>query len=140
MCCRICLAYVQTKFAGKMLDIYKKCLNCLQDKTLIKIQFKRYPNVCTEGEIYSKYLATELGHQTVPYFYGMTARKNGYVPVPSGRSTHLQMQRPKGHRGGMKKSKKGPAKAMAARNRRGGKPGGTGKAKGGPVAGKKTKK
>ncbi|KAJ7826380.1 hypothetical protein B0H14DRAFT_3467702 [Mycena olivaceomarginata] len=22
----------------------------------------------------------EIGHQTVPYFYGMTARKNGYVP------------------------------------------------------------
>ncbi|KAJ7488756.1 hypothetical protein B0H11DRAFT_1912906 [Mycena galericulata] len=32
-------------------------------------------------------------HQTVPYFYGMTARKNGYVPVPSGRSTHLQTVR-----------------------------------------------
>ncbi|KAJ7680004.1 hypothetical protein B0H14DRAFT_2655499 [Mycena olivaceomarginata] len=30
----------------------------------------------------------EIGHQTVPYFYGMTARKNGYVPVPSTGSQH----------------------------------------------------
>ncbi|KAJ6508746.1 hypothetical protein C8R45DRAFT_922421 [Mycena sanguinolenta] len=29
-----------------------------------------------------------VGHQTVPYFYGMTARKNGYVPVPSTGSQH----------------------------------------------------
>ncbi|KAJ7678387.1 hypothetical protein B0H17DRAFT_1236033 [Mycena rosella] len=28
-----------------------------------------------------------IGHQTVPYFYGNTARKNGYIPVPSFRAS-----------------------------------------------------